>query len=271
MPAPVSVVIPCYCCGQTIERAVQSVVEQTLPPGEIILVNDASADDTPKILDALSQKYGAELIKVVNLTENQGAGGARNQGRRLARFPYIAFLDADDAWHPQKLEIQYAWMIAHPEVSLCGHRIAVTQGQRIPGAFIDPENIVGRLVQRRELLISCKVLTSSWLFKNEAVPYYQEITRYSEDYFLILKTFFQNRPIGLLDETLAFFFKPEFSSAGLSGNLWAMEREQLRAFYLLWGQGYLSILELALLWFWSLIKYIRRLGIAARRSAFSRG
>jgi glycosyltransferase involved in cell wall biosynthesis len=241
------------------------VLQQTLPAAEIILVDDCSPDDTFKFLLQLQQEYGSQPIKVLSLPENGGPGLARNHGRKIASHPYIALLDADDAWHPEKLAIQYTWLEAHPQITLVGHRIVVTQSREIPSPPIDRQGIKTHLVSRQQLLFSCKVLTSSWLFKNDAVGDYEDITRYSEDYFLILKTFFNHHQIALMDATLGYFFKPEFSQLGTSGNLWAMEKAQLQAYYFIWRANNISTLELILYWHWSMVKYLRRLAIAGFR------
>src|SRR5690606_29412442 len=62
-----------------------------------------------------------DWIRVVPLELNGGAAAARNAGWNSATGKYVAFLDADDTWHPQKIEVQYKWMEAHPEVGLTGH------------------------------------------------------------------------------------------------------------------------------------------------------
>jgi glycosyltransferase involved in cell wall biosynthesis len=267
MQAPVSVVIPCYCCTKTIGRAVQSIFQQSLPPVEVILVNDASPDHTLEELFALQKQYGKEFIKVVNLPQNKGPGESRNQGREIASQPYIAFLDADDGWHPDKLNIQYSWMEAHPDVSLSGHRILVTKPESVPPYTPISEPVQTHLVSRTELLISCKVLTSSWLFKASDVQNYTEITRHSEDYLLILKTLFDDRKIAFIDAPLAYFFKPEFAKEGMSGDLWAMEKAQLKAYQIIWRSNNISTIELYFYWIWSMIKYSRRVVILWLRTS----
>ena len=121
MPAPVSVVIPCFCSADTISRAVSSVLAQSLPPSEVILIDDASPDNTLEILYELQEEYGKQRLKIIALTENGGPGHARNMGWQAATQDYIACLDADDAWHPDKLSLQFRCMQSHPEISLCGH------------------------------------------------------------------------------------------------------------------------------------------------------
>ncbi|HEU4646850.1 MAG TPA: glycosyltransferase family 2 protein, partial [Burkholderiales bacterium] len=137
--APVSAVIPCYRCAATIGRAVSSVAAQTRRPAEVILVDDGSGDGTLERLHALAASYAPEWIRVAALPENRGAADARNAGWAAATQDYLAFLDADDAWHPRKVELQYAYMKEHPEVALCAHRHEVLAAPEVPdrpvGAF----------------------------------------------------------------------------------------------------------------------------------------
>src|SRR6185437_11144924 len=97
--ARVSVVIPTYNSGPLVTEAVESVLAQTLPAAEVLVVDDGSTDDTPERLAA----YG-ERIRYLPQA-NQGVAAARNRGIREATGDLIAFLDADDVWHPRKLEI----------------------------------------------------------------------------------------------------------------------------------------------------------------------
>lgn len=100
----ISVVIPAYNSGGTIQQAVASARAQTRPPREIIVVDDASTDDTLEKLDAIA---GPDLV-VLRSRSNRGGGAARNRGIQAARGDLVAFLDADDLWAPSKLEIQTA-------------------------------------------------------------------------------------------------------------------------------------------------------------------
>ncbi len=104
----VSVVVPVYNGRQFIRRALRSAVEQTLRPMEIIVIDDGSTDETRKELESYAVRYQRQ--------EHQGAGAARNLGVSLARGEWVAFLDADDVWHPDKLEIQWRHMENYPEV-----------------------------------------------------------------------------------------------------------------------------------------------------------
>ena len=102
----VSAIVPCFNVKDTLEEAVRSLISQTQPPDEVILINDGSTDETGALLDRLQAAHPA-LIRVVH-TENRGAPAARNIGLRMAMGEYIQYLDADDILHPDKLERQRA-------------------------------------------------------------------------------------------------------------------------------------------------------------------
>ena len=106
----VSVIIPCYRCAATIGRAVLSVVNQTIKPAELILVDDSSDDETLAMLVFFQRKYGSDWIKIITLSSNKGVSAARNAGWNQSIYEYIAFLDADDYWLPDKLFVQTQFM-----------------------------------------------------------------------------------------------------------------------------------------------------------------
>ena len=95
--AKISVIIPTYNYGRFIKEAVESVLKQTFPVAEIIVVDDGSTDNTEEIVKALGEKV--RYIK----QENNGVGAARNNGVKNSYGDLIAFLDADDLWLPKKI------------------------------------------------------------------------------------------------------------------------------------------------------------------------
>jgi glycosyltransferase involved in cell wall biosynthesis len=108
----VSVVIPTFNRAKSVVDAVQSVVRQTRRPREIVVVDDGSTDGTREALAPFSGE-----IKYVR-QENAGVSAARNRGIRESTCAWVAFLDSDDVWFEDKIEIQTADVAAHPEVVL---------------------------------------------------------------------------------------------------------------------------------------------------------
>lgn len=110
----VSVVIPTYNYGRFVPEAVESVLGQTYPAREVIVVDDGSTDDTRARLAT----YLPHIRYVYQ--DNRGLSAARNTGIALAGGRFVALLDSDDVWHPRKLEYQMRHLARHPEVALLG-------------------------------------------------------------------------------------------------------------------------------------------------------
>lgn len=102
----ISIIIPLYNCEKFILDTVKTIQEQTYENWEAIFVNDCSTDKSVEKL----KPYLSEKIKIINLEKNSGAAITRNIGIENAKGEYIAFLDADDFWHKEKLEKQIEFM-----------------------------------------------------------------------------------------------------------------------------------------------------------------
>ena len=109
----VSVVVPCYNVQDTLDAAVRSVLDQSFSDFEILLVNDGSTDRTRQICDGYSDKR----IRVIH-KPNGGLASARNRGMMEARGSYIALLDSDDLYEPEKLAEHVAHLNANPRVGI---------------------------------------------------------------------------------------------------------------------------------------------------------
>ncbi len=116
MPA-VTVVTPVWNAAGTLEEAVASMRAQTRGDWEMILIDDGSVDESRALAERLAAGDGR--IRVIGWSANRGAAAARNAGIRAARGRYVAFLDADDLWHPAKLEVQIGYMERTGAVFTC--------------------------------------------------------------------------------------------------------------------------------------------------------
>lgn len=111
--ALISIVIPAYNRYQLIQNAIKSIYEQTMQDYEIIVVDDGS--DIPLVI--LENEY--KKVRVIRHKSNFGESAARNTGIQAATGKYIAFLDSDDEWLPEKLAIQVSFLEQNPELGLC--------------------------------------------------------------------------------------------------------------------------------------------------------
>ena len=122
---PVSVVIPTYNREDRLPSAIRSVLEQTAPPAEIIVVDDGSTDDTPALVRTFP---GVRYLR----QENQGVSAARNHGIGAAKHEWIALLDSDDEWLPRKLERQWSALERDPRLRFCHtDEIWIRKGRRV--------------------------------------------------------------------------------------------------------------------------------------------
>jgi len=259
--APVSVIVPCYRCVDTIERALESVWQQTSRPAEVILIDDYSCDNTLLELYRLQKYYGDDWIKIVEHKNNGGPSVARNSGWTIAAQPYLAFLDADDSWHPRKIELQYVWMSEHPEVALTGHDLMVLRGnEKLPKVTVP---LPANQVSAKSLLISNRFSTPTVMLKRKLDLRFEPDKRCSEDYLLWLSIVFQGYAAYRFEGTLAYLYKGRFGEGGLSGNLWEMEKGQLDTYHKLFTCRYITRTKFGLLCCYSLLKFLRRFFIKA--------
>lgn len=125
----ISVIIPTYNRRAELLRAIDSVISQTLRPEEIIIIDDCSDFS---VREFLAEKYGDSVCVITN-RENMGAAESRNIGARRATGDYIAFLDSDDYWERNKLEVQASIFLARPDLDLvyCNERILSPDGSLV--------------------------------------------------------------------------------------------------------------------------------------------
>jgi glycosyltransferase involved in cell wall biosynthesis len=181
--APVSVIIPTYNSGRLVADAVESVLAQTLPPAEILVIDDGSVDDTPQRLT----NYCDRITYIRQ--QNQGVAAARNCGIRASREEFVAFLDADDVWHPQKLERQLQVMSRRPELSLLGTQCFDWPAPRFEDVGDATANPVTIVPWDRQVVVN-RLSTSSNLVRRrvfEKVGYFDTDLQGPEDHDLFTR------------------------------------------------------------------------------------
>lgn len=226
MSAPlVSVVVGSYNKKPYVRESLDSALAQTFADREIIVVDDVSTDGTIGIL----REYGDRIRLAVRERNSGVCGVTRNDGFRMAAGRYVAFLDADDAWYPGKLEAQVRFMEANPDIPLCHSYVHVMDEQskilrvRHEGALPPTGNCYRRLLRH------CFISTSSVMIRRELFdrvggfpddPVYGSA---GEEYYFFLRVA-RDYPIGLVDGVLARYrLSSQGSMADANGWKWIPE------------------------------------------------
>lgn len=165
----VSVIMPAYNAERYIAEAIQSVLSQSTPQWELLVVDDRSTDSTRKIIADFAGKDAR--IQLICNEENLGVARTRNRGISLSRGKYVALLDSDDYWKPQFLEK----MIARAEESsadivYCSYELVDEQGKKLCRDFIVPPETTFRQYIVRSVITCTTVLFEAQLIKNNPFP-----------------------------------------------------------------------------------------------------
>lgn len=181
----ISVITPAYNCFRFLREAVESAVSQQLPPSqelELLLVEDCSTDDTLDLARELEREYSC--VRLLCNFINRGVVASRNRGIEEARGEYLAFLDADDVWRPDKLSRQLAFL-KETGLDLCctAYSFINEESAAIGGVYTVPER-----VDRKRLLGENVIGLSSVLLRREALGEHRMRGGYAhEDYVLWLE------------------------------------------------------------------------------------
>ena len=130
-PSATSVIIPAYNNETSVHISIESALNQSRTPHEVIVIDDGSTDRTPDVVG----QYGNRVILVKQ--ENQGQGAARNAGLKIASGRFVAFLDADDYWKPEFIQKMEAFLDRHPKAIAASCAFLV---KRARGDYIGPLN-----------------------------------------------------------------------------------------------------------------------------------
>ena len=220
----VSVLMPVYNAATTMEQSVASVLAQAHCNWELLIVDDASQDGSNAVAQSLAETDSR--IKIHTLPHNQGAAAARNHGLAQASGRYIAFLDADDLWHPEKLSRQLAFMDARKAaISFTRYLRMAENGAQTEDVRAQSILSYGQLLQRN--VMGClTVIYDTQLLGKVPMP---DLTR-QQDYALWLKLVKAAGGADGLDEALAIYRigRGTLSSnkAGAARDIWRIYREE---------------------------------------------
>ncbi len=245
-----AVIIPSYNAAQFIERAIHSCLAQTLPAKEIIIIDDASTDNTDKILEPFIQ---AGTITYYKSEINQGVAAARNKGRTLANAEWLAFLDSDDEWHPQKMEFCSAYLDKQNTKALA-HLFQYESWEK--QKLLLNNNL--KMLSFSNILFHNSLASCTLIIHHSLELEYDASMRFCEDHdFLLRIARIQDIPV--LQMKLAQVHRKINSKGGLSGQLWKMRLGEIKMYSKLYRLNVFYALLFPFLLVYSLMKHLRLL------------
>lgn len=259
----ISVIIPMYNAARTVARAVDSVFKQTYNASyQVVVVNDGSTDNSLRIIQEYMEIFPDRDICLIN-KPNGGVSSARNAGFLAAQGEWIALLDSDDEWVPEKIECQMNILYQHPNIDFLGCNL---KGQQT--------RILWRLkktlspIKVWELLIKMHPQTSTAIFKRsilQDVGFYNEKMRYAEDGEYWVRICHRKNCFFLPDELVIYDGgKAGFGVSGLSANISAMQQGQRQILKNAYGEHAINATQYIFFRLYAELKYWRRKFIIRR-------
>jgi glycosyltransferase involved in cell wall biosynthesis len=232
---PISVIIPTYNRAALLLEAMESVLHQTFKNYELIVIDDGSTDDTRQALEA----HTGPLIYCYQ--NNQGVSAARNRGLQMSRGQFIAFLDSDDLWLPEKLAVQFEFFSGNRKALICqteeiwlrnGRRVNPRKKHRKPSGDVFAPSLNLCLVSPSAVMIRRELFS--------AVGEFDETFPACEDYDLWLRIA-ARYPVYLIDRPLV--VKRGGHRDQLSRTIPALDRYRIRALLKLLDSGCLNAVQ----------------------------
>lgn len=201
MQSLISIVMPVYNSEKYIEEAISSVIEQSYSYWELLIVNDGSTDGSAQLINKYMERD--QRIKLIDKKENEGVALARNCAIKAAQGDYICFLDSDDVWEKNKLEIQISYMKKKDVSFSCtSYSIINEKGDKV-GYFERKQRFYDYDDLLRTNFIGClTVMTDAKMMKKNLMPNVKH-----EDYATWLNILSSGERILFIEETLAIYRK----------------------------------------------------------------
>lgn len=248
----ISVVIPCYNAAKTLRQCVDSVLNQTYPVVEILIIDDGSKDESVIIADQII--IDNPSVKIVLFKQvNSGPSKARNLGIKNAIGTWIAFLDSDDIWFSNKIETQVEYIKKYPDVALISTANSkLFFSKKVDFAIINFKNLLYRnFFETSTVMVKTDVMNEVLFFEPQ---------KYSEDYRAWLSILSEGYSGLYINKFLAQSIdnKSTFGESGLSKNIYGIEKGEWSNFIFLLKSYKISYFVFFKAITYSTLKFIRR-------------
>lgn len=266
LPANVSAIIPCFNNEDVLARTLQSIESQSLQVREVIVVDDCSRNfqATENVIAQFNERLS---IRVIRNERNRGASAARNAGVAAATSKYIAFLDADDVWLPDKIRLQYEFMESAGAV-ISGHFYA-PEMDSVDMSLITLTPPVSPVTQWHFCAGNLFATPTVMALRASFVKFDPGLMR-CEDHSCWIDNLAQNGNAWLIQVPLAAGFKPLLGHAGLSGSVRLMHKGRVDGLLKLRAAGTISVAFFLLSMLIEYIKFPLRAGRIQTRKMLAR-
>lgn len=259
----VSVIIPCYNSQETIVRALKSVIDQTYKDFEIIIIDDGSQDSTKAQTETFLQDSFADYKYVYQ--KNVGPSIARNNGVSHAKGDFIAFLDADDSWHPKKLEIQMR-IIQENDLNFLGSTYQYDEFFEQITNEIKIEKYSFKSLLLKTRFSTPGVIIATDFFKS--LGGFDVSLKYSEDNDLWLRASLESELHLIKEPKLVRLYKSSYGASGLSSKMVDMLLGEIYILKKLYTHRHIGLLNYFWLSTYYCLKFIRRYLIVLGKKNF---
>ncbi len=253
----VSVIIPYYNRKTVLLRAIESVVNQKYKNWELILINDGSSDGGEELVKRYISEHPQYKIKNIN-QENGGPSKARNTGMKVARGEFIAFLDSDDSWVENKLEVQVKFMEENPDIIIVGSNYNIISEVETKTRYLNTNGV--EYANFYHLLYKVFFWVPTILIRREPLIrdniFFMEGKHYAEDNLFLLQIIRKYNGARIMIP-LVNTYKFQYGVEGLSANLRQLTKNDIDNFKILYNQNENNVKKINYLVYMSAIVFAR--------------
>jgi glycosyltransferase involved in cell wall biosynthesis len=218
-----SVIIPVYNGERFIQLAIESCLQQTVLPDEIIVIDDKSTDQTAAMVAGIP----SDRIVYIKNAENKGPAFSRNIGMQAAKSSWFFFLDADDTFHPKKIEVIRSCLMRNSTIKAIGHAFLMPN-QPLFEVPLYPE-LKPVMLTTSQVLVSSKIVTPALAVAAENKLLFNEKMKYAEDHDFILRTT-EEYGVWFLDMPLCSLGRIPLTEGGITNNRWKMRKGEINMY-----------------------------------------
>ncbi|MDD4854704.1 MAG: glycosyltransferase family A protein [Sulfuricurvum sp.] len=250
-----SIIIPLYNAENTILSTLESCQNQHFTDWEILIIDDSSSDNSVSLVQDYLVLHPELQIHLIQNSKNMGPSYTRNIGWENAKGDYIAFLDADDQWHPDKLMILHSFITTCPEATLLFHSFTLSYDSFT--MEISPSTYQVHTISQLSILLRNPIATPCCCCKRSITERFDESLRYAEDHDLWVRIAARYSILELMGPPLSVLGRPMLSKGGISAARHQMRLGEMAMYRKFSNTTKVSWLVFSVLLLFSFLKHLK--------------